>query len=62
MIAGISKLRRRAGELVRRIEHGLVVTVILDGRPAAQLVSIKPNRWRRAIDIRPPFAGADDVE
>ncbi len=60
MDVGLRELRQQASELVRRVEAGEVVTVKVSGRPAAKLVPIERNRWRRFADVRALFEGLPD--
>jgi prevent-host-death family protein len=60
MDVGLRELRQQASELIRRVEAGEVVTVTVSGRPAARLVPVERNRWRRDVDIRSLFAGPRD--
>lgn len=48
MEIGLRELRQNASEIVKRVEGGETVVVTVSGRPAAQLVPVPRQRWRRA--------------
>jgi prevent-host-death family protein len=59
-VVGLRELRQQASELVRRVEAGEEITVTVAGRPAARLVAVAPQTWRRWDDIAELFAGPGD--
>lgn len=62
MEIGLRELRQQASDIVRRVEDGEVITVTVSGRPAARLVPVGRQAWRRIEDLAELFAGpADDV-
>jgi len=54
---GLRELRQQASELVRRAEAGDIVTVTVNGRPAARLVPPDRGHWRRLDDVAGLFCG-----
>lgn len=59
-VVGLRELRQQASELVRRAEAGDEVTITVSGRPAARLVAVAPQAWRRWTDAAELFAGPAD--
>jgi prevent-host-death family protein len=52
---GLRELRQDASTFVRRVQEGESFTVTVQGRPAAQLVPVRPTperrRWMRYDDV-----------
>lgn len=44
-------MRQEASDLVRRVQAGEEIVVTISGRPAARLVPVGRNRWRRGREI-----------
>lgn len=62
MDVGLRELRQQASELVRRAEAGESITVTVSGRPAARLVPVDRNNWRRFSEVAELFAGPADTD
>lgn len=59
---GLRELRRDAADLVRRVNAGEEITIVVDGRPRARLVRANSRQWRSYSEIAdlyegPPGAG-----
>lgn len=44
-IIGVRELRQNASEILREVEAGVPATVTVAGRPVAQIVPIRADRW-----------------
>ena len=42
---GLRELRQRASEILREVEAGETATVTVSGRPVAQIVPLRADRW-----------------
>ncbi|WP_369069392.1 type II toxin-antitoxin system Phd/YefM family antitoxin [Kineococcus terrestris] len=59
-VVGLPELRRRACDLVRRVEAGEEVTTTVGGRAAARLVPATARSWRTWSDVEELFSGPAD--
>lgn len=57
---GLRELRQDASKLVRRVEAGEEITIMVSGRPSARLVAVEPRRWRRFANVAELFDGPAD--
>jgi prevent-host-death family protein len=58
----LGDLRRRALDLVRRVEAGEEITISVAGRPSARLVPIGPKAWRTYDEVADVLGVADDPD
>lgn len=42
---GLRELRQKASEILREVEAGEAATVTVSGRPVAQIVPLRADRW-----------------
>lgn len=42
---GLRELRQKASEILREVEAGETATVTVSGRPVAQIVPLRAERW-----------------
>ena len=42
---GLRELRQKASEILRQVEAGEAATVTVSGRPVAQIVPLRADRW-----------------
>lgn len=42
---GLRELRQKASEILREVEAGETATVTVSGRPVAQIVPLRADRW-----------------
>jgi prevent-host-death family protein len=57
---GVRELRQNASEILRQVEAGEPATVTVAGRPVAQIVPIRADRWTTWERIRQVFDGPTD--
>ena len=60
-IFGVRELRQNASEILRQVEAGEIATVTVAGRPAAQIVPIRAERWTTWERIRSVFESPTDA-
>lgn len=61
-IIGVRELRQNASEILRQVEAGEPATVTVAGRPVAQLVPLKADRWATWESVRSVFESPTDAE
>ncbi len=61
-IIGVRELRQNASEILREVEAGEPATVTVAGRPVAQIVPLKGDRWASWESIRTVFESPTDAE
>ena len=61
-IIGVRELRQNASEILREVEAGEPATVTVAGRPVAQIVPLKADRWASWESIRSVFDSPTDAE
>ena len=44
---GLRELRQKASEILREVEAGQAATVTVSGRPVAQIVPLRADRWTK---------------
>jgi len=59
-VVGVRELRQNASEILRDVEAGEPVTVTVAGRPVAQIVPIRAERWTRWERIHDVFESPTD--
>lgn len=59
---GLRELRQDASELVRRVQAGEEITILVSGRPSAVLVPVRPASWRTWDDMADLFHGPADPD
>ena len=57
---GVRELRQNASEILREVEAGEPATVTVAGRPVAQIVPIRAERWTTWERIREVFDSPTD--
>lgn len=57
---GVRELRQNASEILREVEAGEPTTVTVSGRPVAQIVPIRAERWTTWERIRNVFESPTD--
>lgn len=57
---GVRELRQNASEILREVEAGEPATVTIAGRPVAQIVPIRAERWTTWDRIREVFDSPTD--
>ena len=55
-------MRQQASDLVRRVEGGEVISVMVSGRPAIKLVPAERRSWRKFSDVVGVFNGPSGPE
>ena len=58
---GVRDLRQNASEILREVEAGKTATVTVAGRPVAQIVPIRAERWTTWERIREVFDSPTDA-
>ena len=58
---GVRELRQNASEILREVEAGESATVTVAGRPVAQIVAIRADRWTTWEHIRSVFDSPTDT-
>lgn len=58
---GVRELRQNASEILREVEAGEPATVTVAGRPVAQIVPIRAERWTTWERIRSVFESPTDA-
>ncbi|HAN71630.1 MAG TPA: type II toxin-antitoxin system prevent-host-death family antitoxin [Actinobacteria bacterium] len=58
---GVRELRQNASEILRGVEAGEPATVTVAGRPVAQIVPIRAERWTTWERIRSVFDSPTDA-
>lgn len=58
---GVRELRQNASEILREVEAGESATVTVAGRPVAQIVPIRAERWTTWERIREVFDSPTDA-
>lgn len=58
---GVRELRQNASEILRAVEAGEPATVTVAGRPVAQIVPIRADRWTRWERVRSVFDSPTDA-
>ena len=61
-VIGVRELRQKASEILREVEAGEPATVTVAGRPVAQIVPLKADRWTSWESIRTVFESPTDAE
>jgi len=61
-VIGVRELRQNASEILREVEAGEPATVTVAGRPVAQIVPLKADRWTSWESIRTVFESPTDAE
>lgn len=59
---GVRELRQNASEILREVEAGEPATVTVAGRPVAQIVPIRGDRWTTWVRIRLVFDSPTDAD
>lgn len=59
---GVRELRQNASEILREVEAGEPATVTVAGRPVAQIVPIRAERWTTWDRIRQVFDTPTDPD
>ena len=57
---GVRELRQNASEILREVEAGKPATVTVAGRPVAQIVPIRAERWTTWERISQVFTSPTD--
>lgn len=57
---GVRELRQNASEILREVEAGEPATVTVAGRPVAQIVPIRAERWTTWERVRSVFDSPTD--
>ena len=57
---GVRELRQNASEILRQVEAGEPVTVTVAGRPVAQIVPVRAERWTTWDRVRAVFDSPTD--
>jgi prevent-host-death family protein len=57
---GVRELRQNASEILREVEAGEPATVTVAGRPVAQIVALRADRWTTWERIRAVFDSPTD--
>lgn len=58
---GVRELRQNASEILRAVEAGEPATVTVAGRPVAQIVPIRADRWTTWERVRSVFDSPTDA-
>jgi prevent-host-death family protein len=58
---GVRELRQNASEILREVEAGEPATVTVAGRPVAQIVPIRSERWTTWERMRSVFDSPTDA-
>ena len=59
---GLRELRQKASEILREVEAGETTTVTVSGRPVAQIVPLRADRWTTWERVSVIFDSPTDPE